>query len=100
MGFYLVKGFLARFFRRAPALGPPPPRRSHAAWYDAGGSRTRWLLLRPTTEPGRAFAVDDIRGLEPLHERLELVQRVEPHAATQIISVDEVQPEPFADEDE
>jgi hypothetical protein len=90
----------ARLLDDIAAFGQSAKRGAHTARIHEGGRRARRLLLRPPPKPGGPFRIHDVRGLEPLHERLEFTERIEPDAAPNVVGVDEVQPQPLANEDE
>ena len=73
-----------------PRSASDAQRGAHASRVDERGGGAGRLLLRATTNTARALAVENRRGLEPAHHRLEIAQRVE--ATESLLTVDEIQP--------
>ena len=90
----------ACFFGRVASFGERTQRRAHTPSIDKSRRSAGRLLHGAPSEPGGALGVDDVGRFQPLNERLELAQGIVPHTATEIVRVDEIEPEALADEDE
>ena len=96
----LGQSISACLFGGVASFGERTERRAHASRIDESRRSAGRLLHGAPSQPGSALGVDDIGRFEPLNERLELAQGIVPHTATQIVRVDEVEPESLADENE
>jgi len=96
----LAYGVLPNVMRRDATLGQRTQHRAHAACVREGRRRACRLLLSAPPNTGCPFGVQHRRSFEPAEERVEITQRVSADSAVQIIRVDEIQPQPLAEENE
>jgi len=73
-------------------------RAAHATCVHERCRRACGLLLRATANATSALGIEHGGRFEPAHERLKIAQGVE--ATKTLLTVDEVEPQPFADEHE
>lgn len=95
---YLRQRGDARVGNHGAALGEGAEHGAHASRVGQHSERTGRLLDGAALHGGRAIGVEDVRGLEPAGEALEVVQRV--GAAGSRVRVHEVEPEPLRQEGE
>jgi len=96
----LAYGVLPNVIRCDAPLGQCAQHSAHAARVREGRRCACGLLLSAPPNTGCPFGVEHRRSFEPAEERVEITQRVGADAAVQIICVDEIQPQPLAEENE
>jgi hypothetical protein len=94
----LTQGFEPNIPYSVAAFGKTAQHRAHAAGIAQHGQRARRLLHGAPLHGTGALRVEDVRGLEPMHEAPEFVQRI--GGARAGVGVHEVEPQPLRDERE
>ena len=96
----LDQGIGARLLRHGSPFRQRAKRRAHTPGIDQGRRRTGRLLRRAPRYADGPFGIEDVGGPEPLYERVEVAEDIDPDTTTQIVGVHEVEPQSFADKNE